>query len=101
MDWDQVNRTARSFVKSMLGSGYIPEYYQQFADELTEMLKGCEVPDPEVPTHDAGEYRDPNTGEPASAEASSPRGSMTLAQAEALLVEYQREKQERWEREQR
>lgn len=95
MDWDQVNRAAYSFMRGMLGSGYIPEHYQSFADELTELLKGCEVPDPEVPTHDAGEYRDPSTGEPASVEVSSPRGSMTFAQAEALLVEYQREKQAR------
>lgn len=45
-----------------------------------------------VPTHDAGEYRDPETGQPTAAEASSPRGSMTFAEAETLLVEYQREK---------
>lgn len=46
MDWDQVNRTARLFVKDLLGSGYVPEYYQQFADELTASVKACEVADP-------------------------------------------------------
>lgn len=47
----------------------------------------------------ADETRDPATGQPTSTEAPSPRGSMTFAQAEALLVEYQREKLERQARE--
>lgn len=49
------------------------------------------TPDPEpVHTHNAGEYRDPETGDVVPA-----RGSMTFAEAEALLIEYQREKAER------
>lgn len=86
MDWDEANRAARGFMRGMLGPGYVPEYYQQFADEIVALLKMCETPDPE-------------TVQPTSAEAPSPRGSMTFAQAEALLVEYQREKLERQARE--
>lgn len=39
IDWARVNRTARVFIKGLLGPGYIPEYYQDFADELTASIK--------------------------------------------------------------
>lgn len=39
IDWDAVNRAARGFIRELLGSGYIPEYYQDFADELTALIK--------------------------------------------------------------
>lgn len=63
MDWDEATRAARGFMRGLLGPGYVPEYYQQFADEIVALMKACETPDPEIHTHDAGEYRDPGTGE--------------------------------------
>lgn len=45
IDWIAVNRAARGFIRGLLGPGYIPEYYQDFADELTALIKNAIVQD--------------------------------------------------------
>lgn len=46
MDWTQVQRTIKSFMKSeVLGSGYVDEYYDSFAYTLTQYLKELEQED--------------------------------------------------------
>ena len=85
MDWDDARTEAVRFFRGLLGTGYIDEYYEAPADELIEILKMVESQStPEA------------TSQPTTAE--SVVNSMTFAEAEALLVKYQREKLERQRR---
>ena len=60
MDWTEVQRTIKSFMKSeVLGGGFVEEYYDSFAYTLTQYLKELEREDamPTQPQVDADELR--------------------------------------------
>ena len=60
MNWDDVQRTIKSFMKTeVLGSGYVDEYYDSFAYTLTQYLRELETADvpPSQPRVDETELR--------------------------------------------